>query len=196
MLTVGALGSIGGSSQISNSFSQGSIIGNTAVAGIVGAVIDPQIVMNVYSTMTITAADQAYPLIATNTANTDLVSPLDAEVLVAGTGYYSTTGNGELADDGSTRVTAQQLACPTGPNDESCADGSILYLGWSETIWSFGDNTQLPKLISIDGGYTESLTETVRDETETSDGGSASGALPWWLAIAPLVLLTARRRKA
>lgn len=46
-------------------------------------------------------------------------------------------------------LTPEELACPTGPNDSNCWSGGVLYSGWDESIWDFGDETQLPTLKGI-----------------------------------------------
>ena len=64
-------------------------------------------------------------------------------------GGNSTTGNTGFDTD-VTGATLAELQAVTMPGENGLLPGENgLFVGWDETIWDFGDSTELPQLINV-----------------------------------------------
>lgn len=75
---------------------------------------------------------------------------------------YWLSGYSSYRSDG---FTLAQLICPTAADNNDCAD-EPLYSNWSDEIWNFGDNQQLPGLTFAGKTYRDSDGDSVRDEVD------------------------------
>jgi hypothetical protein len=168
-------------------FSNGQIVGNTSVGGLIGCLIDSTLSTS-FASGSVLGNNQVGGLLGTagySTVSESLatghVSKASASSLggVAGSSYATTT-NTYWATDTTHQIyspgvnttgdylgaTLTQLQCPTGPTNASCSEEGILYNVWSTTTWDFGTNSQLPGLIFGDIIYRDSDGDGALDDDD------------------------------
>ncbi len=172
----GLVGEMQTNASIRQSYTHGSVVataGNGDAGGIVGTSTNAGIIMDSYSdanvsgiiTGGIIGEHESVPAM-TNILVAGLISGLNEAGLATGgfvntlrvaSSYWdveSTTqtqsvlspfGNQVLTD--VVGLTTAEIQCPTTADDTSCKTGNTLFVGWSASIWDFGNSTQYPALI-------------------------------------------------
>lgn len=191
----GLVGSIISSSSIKQSFASGSVDGYSNIGGIAGLSSLSSTIDNCVSMANVTGTSYTGGLIGYADSvvlnNTYSSGEVVGSYRVGGLLGYSTnssTNNSYWAIDSSNQdissesnidtnyvgATFTQLRCPTSADNTSCLEGSALFSSWDESIWDFGDNTQLPGLI-IDGEiYRDSDADGILDRDDAFPNNKAA----------------------
>ncbi|MFD1216796.1 GlyGly-CTERM sorting domain-containing protein [Microbulbifer celer] len=141
-ITSGGLVGYAVESEISTSYVTGSVRGVDVVGGLVGVNDDSDINASV-STAWVFGSSRSGGLIGYEEGRLGVVSA----------SYWAEDASGQTSSKGGIGATLDELRCPTGADNTTCAD-TTLFDGWSNridgsgnTYWDFGTDTELPGLV-------------------------------------------------
>ena len=128
---------------ISNSIASGAVMGNDDVGGLVGEAVGVITIEFSFAANSVTGVSSVGAFVGVGVSTTfesnHFASDMSGVSDAVGDDLGTNTG---IATD-ITGATLAQLQAATMPGENG------LFVGWDDTIWDFGDSTELPQLINV-----------------------------------------------